>query len=293
MSTTQRRYSILSDFTRVYDFLEKTYDFETLNSYLLSNYFEYAQHHNQFNYMCAHRIGLWENKGEIAGISAYEMKMGMAQLHTKPEYKKLLHEMLIWAENEISIEKDGKRELDVYITNKEDDKKKLLVDNGYHFTKNFPIKIFRYDRPFVERELPEGFSLIDGNRIDYLKLKICYYRGFNHGDMPPSLDIDNELKRYTSPHTNALLTTVVVAPDGEYACALGMWMDYRNKYAYLEPLATIPKYRRMGLATIALTEAMKKTKTLGAEYCFGGGNEFYTAIGFEALWQWEAWKKVW
>jgi len=79
---------------QVYTFLQETYDFNTLNSYLLSNYFEYAQHHPNFDCTRAHRIGLWEDNREIVGISAYEMKLGMAQLHTKPQYKSLLPEML-------------------------------------------------------------------------------------------------------------------------------------------------------------------------------------------------------
>ena len=28
----------------------------------------------------------------------------------------------------------------------------------------------------------------------------------------------------------------------------GMWFDEQNKYAYLEPLATVPEHRRKGLA---------------------------------------------
>jgi len=87
--------------------------------------------------------------------------------------------------------------------------------------------------------------------------------------------------------------TIIVAPNGEYACALDMWVDYRNKYAYLEPLATVPKYRRMGLAAIALTEAMKKTLPFGAKYCFGGGMQFYYDIGFEKVCDWEWWQKEW
>ena len=42
-----------------------------------------------------------------------------------------------------------------------------------------------------------------------------------------------------------------------------------------------------------MTEAMKKTKTLGAAYCFGGTPEFYTAIGFETINNRELWKKEW
>ncbi len=89
------------------------------------------------------------------------------------------------------------------------------------------------------------------------------------------------------------LMTIAVAPDGEYTCAFGMWFDEQNEYAYLEPLATVPKYRRMGLATVALTEAIRKTKAKGVKYCFGGGGEFYSSIGFEIIGNRELWKKEW
>jgi GNAT superfamily N-acetyltransferase len=97
----------------------------------------------------------------------------------------------------------------------------------------------------------------------------------------------------SGPHYRLDLSTVIKAPNGDYACFAGMWLDEANKYAYLEPLATVPEYRRMGLATVCLTEAMKKTKKLGAEYCFGGAREFYTAIGFEMICQQQFWKKEW
>ena len=74
----------------------------------------------------------------------------------------------------------------------------------------------------------------------------------------------------SGPNFRPDLTTVIKAPNGDYACFAGMWLDKKNEYAYLEPLAAVPEYRRMGLATVALTEGMKKTKALGAKYCFGG-----------------------
>jgi predicted N-acetyltransferase YhbS len=72
-----------------------------------------------------------------------------------------------------------------------------------------------------------------------------------------------------------------------------MWEDTQNQYAYLEPLATVPEYRRMGLATIALMEGMKKSKKYGAKYCFGGQREFYGIIGFENVGKRIMWKKTW
>ena len=47
---TKRRYKILVDFERVHKFLTETYNFETLNSWLLPQYFEYAHMHGYFDY---------------------------------------------------------------------------------------------------------------------------------------------------------------------------------------------------------------------------------------------------
>ena len=290
---TARRYDILSDFTAVYNFLEETYDETTLNSYLLPQYFEYAHSLLWFDYVRAHRMGLWEQNGNIVGIAAYEMEIGTAHLHTKKSCRYLLPKLLEWAEREISIKRDGKTNLRVWITDKEPEKQELLKNNGYQLVHNEPVTVFRYTNPFVERQLPDGYKIIDGTQVDYAKQAECFWRGFNHEDDPPENNIDGNIKCSVAPHADMTLDTIITAPNGDYACALGMWYDKRNKYAYLEPLATVPKYRRKGLAAIALTEAMRKTKVLGAEYCFGGAGEFYTAIGFETVCNRELWKKEW
>jgi len=292
---TQRRYNILVDFSRVYDFLEATYDFETLNSYLLPQYFEYAHHLLWFDYIRAHRIGLWEENGELVGISAFEMNIGTAHLHTKVGYEFLLPELLAWAEKEISVCEGDKQQLSVYITSKEPSKQHLLKENGYELEHTSNVTVFDYEKPFLERPLPDGFKIIDGSEVDYTKLAACFWRGFNNKEEDtPENNVDGNIKCCLAPHADLSLDTIIVAPDGDYACALGMWYDKRNKYAYLEPMATVPQYRRMGLGTIALMEAMRKTKELGATYCFGGPVlEFYPQIGFEIYCQTEVWKKTW
>jgi len=292
MNIVQRRYKILTDFERVYRFLQETYDPITLNSFLLPQYFEYAHMHGYFNYFKSHHIGIWEDDGVIVGITSYEMNIGDCHMHVRKGYETLLPELLKWSEQELSTINDGQYCLEVCIIDNELNKRELLQANGYTLSYTEPIKIFDYSNLFSERKLPDGFTLIDGTNVDYLKLHNCFWKGFDHGDNPDD-DSDGNIFACNAPRADMSLMTIVAAPDGEYACALGMWFDERNKYAYLEPLATIPKYRRMGLATIALTEAMKKTKVLGAEYCFGGSREFYTAIGFETICNSELWKKEW
>ena len=290
----QRRYNILTDFSRVYDFLEETYDVETLNSYLLPQYFEYAHHLLWFDYVRAHKMGLWEDNNEIVGIAAYEMNIGTAHLHTRKGYEFLLPELLDWAEKEITVIENDKHTLKVWITSKEPNKQNLLKERGYNLERSDDVTIFNYKKPFRSRQLPEGFKIIDETEVDYDKLATCYWQGFDNKGAAPENNIDGVIKCCNAPHADMSLATIVVAPNGEYVSALGMWYDKRNKYAYLEPMATIPEYRRMGLGTIALMEAMKKTKELGATYCFGGPVlNFYPVIGFETVCQRELWQKTW
>lgn len=290
---TLKRYKLLCDFERVHRFLTNTYNIETLNSYLLPQFFEYAHTHPAFNHKLTHRFGLWDDKGDLVGVACYEMNIGEVMFCIKNGYDFLLSEMLSYAERELATTKDGKIVLNVWITDKEQNKITLLQESGYQKVYTEPVTIFTYDKPFFEQKLPEGFEVIsleDENNLR--KINDCLWKGFNHGDEPDD-DIDCRMLMQSGPNFRPDLTTVIKAPNGDYVCFAGMWFDSKNKYAYLEPLATVPEYRRMGLATVCLTEALKKTKSLGATYCFGGVPEFYRSIGFEKVCNRELWKKEW
>lgn len=293
MNITKRRYKKLVDFERVHEFLTDTYDKETLNSYLLPQYFEYAHHLQWFDFLRSHRFGIWENGDNMVAIACYEMGMGQVHLHTKKGYEFLLPDTLLWAEKELSVVQDGCQILEVWITDKEPYKRELLKSSGYTLVHTEAVKIFDYNNPFTEKTLPDGFTLIDGTKMEIQKLSDCWWAGFDHAEPPPPENNEGNMKLTNAPRFDSSLMTIVAAPNGEYACALGMWYDETNKYAYLEPLATAPQYRRLGLATICLTEAMKKTKAFGAKYCFGGGREFYTSVGFDHVCNRELWKKEW
>ncbi len=293
MKVTLRKYKLLMDFATVHRFLADTYSLETLSSYLLPQFFEYAQTHPAFNHKLTHRFGLWEDRGKLAGIACYEMDIGESFLVTTSEHKSLLPEMLAYAEKELSVVKNNTRTLSVWVTDQEADKIKLLAENKYRKVHTEPVRVFPYDKPFMDIKLPDGFSIISlEDENDYKKINECLWKGFNHGDNPDD-DIDCRMLMQSGPNFRKDLTTVIKAPNGSYACFAGMWFDEKNRYAYLEPLATVPEYRRMGLAAIALTEGMKKTKALGATYCFGGVPDFYTAIGFETISNREIWQKEW
>lgn len=175
-------------------------------------------------------------------------------------------------------------------------KKKLqeyLLQKDYKKECSEPIKIFKYEKGFQERKLLEGFSIISlEDENDIQKINNVLWRGFDHGDEPDD-DLDCRLLMQSGPNFRKDLTIVIKAPNVEYVCFAGMWLDRVNDYAYLEPLATDPRYRKLGLATIAITESMKLTQNFGATYCFGGSNPFYTKVGFETIHYREKWSKRW
>ena len=291
---TQKRYNVLTDFKRVYDFLVENFSHETLNFALNPKGFEYFHQLFRFDYLKSHHMGIWEEEGEIVGISIFYVTLGAAHLHTKKGYEFLMPQLLNWAENELHIIKDDKKYLKVWITDSELEKADFLKTNGYDVASESVVTVFDYKEPFIKKELPIGFTLIDGYQVDFVKLANCIWQGFGYEGVAPEAVVDANKKAALSSSENLSLMRVVVAPNGEYACALGMWYDEVNKYAYLEPMATVPKYRRMGLGTIALMTAMQKTKDLGATYCFGGPvMEFYPNIGFKVIGKHQSWDKTW
>lgn len=284
----------MSDFEKVSTFLDEMYSLDTLNGYLLRPFFEYAHTHPYFDRHLTHRFGIWEDGDRIVGFTCYEMKPGECLTSIRQGYGFLLPQILDYAEMELSEKKkDGKFALKVWIVDKEVEKTALLKERGYVKAHEEPVTIFPYDRDFPSINLPEGFSMFSlEDENDLLKIDACLWKGFNHGP-DPDYDIGGRLLMQSAPNFRKDLTTVVKTPDGQHACFAGMWLNTKNSYAYLEPLACIPEYRRMGLATAALVEGMKKTKALCAGYCFGGAVPFYEAIGFETICHRELWKREW
>lgn len=286
-----RNYRLLSDYHKVSSFLRKNYSPVERNGYFLQPFYEYAQTHPMFNHELSHKMGLWERGSEIIAGVFYEMDLGEAFIVASSEFKYLLPEMLDFAESEISIEENGRRKLSVWITDSQHDHVELLKSRGYEKKYTEAVTIYDYENEFPEVFLPEGFTAISlEDENDILKIHSCMWKGFDHGDTPDE-DIECRRQMQSGPGFRRDLATIIKAPDGQYACYAGMWLEEENGYAYLEPLCTIPEYRKMGLAAYALVNSMKKTKSLGAKYCYGGVFKFYTNLGFEKVCNRELWVK--
>lgn len=77
------------------------------------------------------------------------------------------------------------------------------------------------------------------------------------------------------------LKIAVVAPNGDFASYCGMWQDADSGYALVEPVATVPEYRRMGLGRAAVLEGVRRCGLRGARTAVvGSSQQFYYDIGF-------------
>jgi predicted N-acetyltransferase YhbS len=118
------------------------------------------------------------------------------------------------------------------------------------------------------------------------------WRGFDHPGPPPEEEIEGRKYAQEAPNFRHDLTIVAVAPNGDYVSFCGIWYVPENKLTYVEPVATDPDYRRMGLGTAVVLEGIRRTVPLGSEVAWVGSDQaFYEAIGFTQSYQADAWIK--
>lgn len=125
--------------------------------------------------------------------------------------------------------------------------------------------------------------------LDLAKAAQCCWKGFDHESKEGSRE--SVAKNQTeaayhlaqAPHATMQYSVAIENKSGQYVCCAGMWWTPANKLAYMEPLCTIPEYRRRGLASAALSEMYRKMNPLGATHMTGGANNLYQVLGFKPM----------
>ncbi|MDR0929167.1 MAG: GNAT family N-acetyltransferase [Oscillospiraceae bacterium] len=281
MSATFRHYTpeplFGGDYAKVRDFLIE------LDSH---NY-----HFGRWDWMITHgwldssglpKIGMWECGDRLVGLATYDCQLGKAYLLTLPGYESIKEDMLVYAAD--NLIKDGK--FGVLILDGDQPMQDIAANHGYYPTQDKECDAVIPIGSDLSYTLPEGFritSLKDTFDID--RYGRVLWKGFNHelngeGPFVPK-DEKNGKAGFIRPNVNLDLKIAVVAPNGDFVSYCGMWQDKRSKSALVEPVATDPDYRNMGLGKAAVLEAVKRCFDLGAERAFvGSTQQFYYSIGF-------------
>jgi len=296
MQATLRHYDHAVDYERVSQFLVRTYRTSGGHINWMQPRWEYMHYHPLIRGVDLTAIGVWEAHGEIVGVVHPEHGLGAAYFEIDSECGALKGEMLRYAEETVAKPSDGVRRLRIHINDDDDEFQKVASEMGYTRAEGGePMSHFPIPTPFPEVPLPDGFrlkSLAEDN--DLYKLNRCLWRGFNHGDEPPDDGIEERKLMQSAPNYRKDLNVVVEAPDGNFVSYCGMWYESVHSIAYVEPVATDPDYRRMGLGRVAVMEGIRRCRALGATVAYVATTKpFYLALGFRLLFQRPAWERQW
>lgn len=296
MTISKRSYDHPRDFERVSDFLVRHYRPDNRDGNWLQPAWEYMHSHPALDEAALDKIGIWEDAGEIVAVAHYESALGEAFFQVHPDHSGLKPDMLDYAERRLcGVSDTGRRHLHVYVDDSDSELEALVRSRGYQRTVDWdrPTSRFLIPDPFPEIVLPSGFrlkSLQDDN--DLHKVDQVLWRGFGHEGEPPPDSLADREKMQSAPSFRKDLNIVVEAPSGRFVSYSGTWYEGTKRYAYVEPVATDPDYRRRGLATAAVLEGIRRCAELGATIAYVGSDlAFYLALGFTKVHTSQCWTK--
>ena len=297
MKARVRPYDQERDYEAVGRLLIRTYDPDAVHRNWLQSRWEYMHYHPQIKEhgLDLTTCGVWTDGEEIVGAVHFEHRRGVNYIEIDPRYAALKAEMLDFAEAYLWGEfKDGMA-VYVYLDERDTDLHGIATRLGYEPKPDLSelTSTLEIPEPFPEVRLPEGFRLQSlDDEFDVRKVHRVMHRGFNHKGDPPEDGLDGRRRKLSAPNFRRDLTIVAVAPNGDYVSFCGMWMDYENRLCCVEPVATDPDYRRMGLGTAAVLEGIRRCGAEGATIAYVGSDQaFYKSMGFEMTCSQTPWKK--
>lgn len=286
---TRQHFRILCDFMDVRAFMTEIYARDWRNG-VPAPFLEYALSSTWMDTSYTHRWQIWRDGGKIAALVFYEDPISDTYVSLRPGYEHLADELAAYAAGGMP-KQNGKNRLVLF--EGQTAVMEAAKRAGYVRTGGYNERIFDFGKP-LDYPLPEGFRFVEPENLDPARIAECCWRGFDHEqtDGPWDGNCESALRLLATPYATPSLPVAIENEQREYVCFAGMWWTPENHLAYMEPLCTVPQYRRKGLAAAALSELYRRTKPLGATHMTGGGDPFYERIGFTPCIGWTFWEKA-
>lgn len=272
------QHGFTDDFFKVYDFLKRINQENVTTPNFLWGRWEWMFSLPYLNKSFLDRIGIWKDDDKIVALATYETDIDEAYVCVDKDYHYLKEDILKHVQHNFSGEHK------VLIDDNDLEFQRIAITNGYRATQNKQCTAMIDINESISYELPLGFSVVSlAENFDLYKYNKVLWKGFNHEGEPPTTEeqMINRKISLSGPHVNLEHKMAVVAPNGEFVSFCGMWYDSDTDYALVEPVATDPKYRMMGLGKAAVLEAVIRCGKLGAKRAYvGSSQQFYYNIGF-------------
>ncbi len=224
------------------------------------------------------RIGLWKDDGRLVALATYETDIDEAFICVDPEYDHLKPDAIQYVKG--TFAKTHK----IFIDDCDRPLQRAARQHGYRATEDRQSAARFEIADNLAYTLPDGFSVLSlAERLDLVAYSRVLWRGFDHQGEPPLTEeqLRNVERNFRGPHVNLHHKIAVVAPNGEFAAFCGMWYQPDTDYALVEPVATDPRYRKMGLGRAVVLEGIRRCAMDGAKAAYvGSSQQFYYNIGF-------------
>jgi predicted N-acetyltransferase YhbS len=291
-----------NDFIRVRDFLSRTYRDGSVNGnwfidrWNFCRYFSQAMNHT-FD-IWPETVGLWEdgNGSILALVNSEGENHGEVffQMEDIPFSDDMLAEMLDFSEKHLSVKEETGRFIYLRVGQGEQSLKRIMAGRGYSLLDWKETNLVLDLSPPFDYSLPEGFKIVDSSDVSDWHKGFAHGRAFGYYKESGPDNGDGEaawtLLRQ-APDYNKDLDLAVLDEKGFIASFACLWFDEKNKIGILEPVGTIPEYRRTGLGKAVIYEGIRRIQQYGARKLYVGSDQvFYKAIGFTPYSEKEIWK---
>lgn len=245
--------------------------------------------HPEFDKSLSDSIGIWYDDGRIVGAAIYDMYFGEAFCAALPEYRTLYPEVLRYAwENlrddsglAIAVRDDNTEELSAVqaMGFAADPQEETILRISLQQSPACPLPEELHLESFDPAQEPERFQWL-------------LWQGFDHGQDRAEFLRSEEIIPQKRPHLKKELSVAAVDSGGESVAYCCVWYHRAAEYAYVEPVCTIPGWRRRGAGRAVVCEALNRAAQLGAKEAFViSDQEFYRSLGFEKAFHYSFFRK--
>lgn len=225
-------------------------------------------------------IGVAEDNGRIVGLATYDHGLGDAYFCIDTDHAYLKPKLIEYALQNLSL--NG--ELKMTLPDGDLGYQQAAIQKGFIPTaeKFSTARIDINDNAYI---LPEGYTVMSfaDSRFNVDKYYEAIWKGFDNTRERNEEEMESVKNRtgFYLPYLDLNLRILIVAPNGDYAAHCGMWCISGSGYAYVEPVFTLPEYRKMGLGKAAVLEGINRCGKLGAKQAYVlSDQQFYYNIGF-------------
>lgn len=284
------------DFIKIRDFLKQTYEKKAhyvnwhIDRWSFTRYFAQPIHGTFSTW--PKTVGIWDDEqGNLAGIVNSEGEKGgeaFFQLSPVDFSDEFIKEMIEFAEKNLAIQKEGHKEIYFRIDEGNRQFTAIFLAMGYTLQDWKEAESAMEITQKLEVRLPPGFTIAEAHRLDNTQKGLAHVRAFSNTGSDNPEGLTERIKGYEymrkSPDYNPELDLSVLDEQNEVASFVTLWYDDLNQIGILEPVGTIPKYRKMGLGKAVIYEGINRIRAMGAKKVYvGSDQQFYHSIGFKVV----------